>query len=440
MRWYERLNERFWVVPALFCVAAIVLALTTTVLDETVDLEGLGAEPWGFTGDPDGAWWFLATAAGSIITVAGTAFSITMAVLALSSSQFGPRLIRNFIRDLGNQIVLGTFLATFLYCLVVLRTVRGGEVDPFVPYLSVLVATVLAIASAGMLIYFFAHVSRSIQVNTVVASIGKDLDEAIVNMFPVEQPGPHLPSPELDAIFGLDFRPVASRRSGYIAAADYERLARIAKEASLRVRVPHHEGQFIVRGAAIAEVIHDDASLPTDAALGARIVEAFTISDDRVADNDIEYFIDQLVEIAARALSAAVNDPFTAMACIDRLGASLRLLVRRELPSPYHYDADGVLRVVSKRLTFRGALDAAFNLIRQYGSSNVPVALRLIETIAIIAEYTTEPLETEALLEHAGMAEHSARAYIREDADMAALEERYRWAIKALSLPDIESI
>ena len=95
-----------------------------------MDLEGLGAEPLGYTGDADGAWWFLATAAGSIITVAGTAFSITMAVLALSSSQFGPRLIRNFIRDIGNQVVLGTFLATFLYCLVVLRTVRGGESDP----------------------------------------------------------------------------------------------------------------------------------------------------------------------------------------------------------------------------------------------------------------------------------------------------------------------
>jgi uncharacterized membrane protein len=440
MRWFERTHERFWLVPSLFCIAALALALGTTALDEALDLDGLGSEPLGFTGDADSAWWFLATAAGSIITVAGTAYSITMAVLALSSSQFGPRLIRNFIRDTGNQVVLGTFLSTFIYCMVSLRTVRGVENDPFVPYLSVAVASLLVLASVGMLIYFFAHVSRSIQVNTVVSSIGIDLDAAITRMFPPEVHGVHALRVEPDAIFGLDFRPVASRRSGYINATDFERLLRIAEDSSLRIKVPHHEGQFLVRGAAVAEVMHDDATLPDEHALADSIVDCFAITDDRVSDNDIEYFIDQLVEIAARALSSAINDPFTAMACIDRLGASLRLLVRRELPSPYHVDANGVQRIVSKRLTFRGALDAAFNLIRQYGSGNVPVALRLIETIAIIAEYTTDPLETEALLEHARMAEHSARQHMLEGADITALEERFRWAIRALSLPDIESI
>jgi uncharacterized membrane protein len=356
--------------------------------------------------------------------------------------QFGPRLIRNFVRDVSNQAVLGTFLATFLYCLVVLRSVRGQDEGEFVPYLSIAVASLLALASLAMLIYFISHVSRSIQVMNVVASIGADLDAAIARLFPPEPPQAHndAPADEEAARFEGEYRRVGARRSGYIASVDFGALIRLAHENGLRVRVPHHAGQFVARGAALAEVAYDNGEWPNDRALGEAIAAAFIVGDDRVADNDIEYHIDQLVEVGVRALSPAINDPFTAMACIDRLGASLRFLARRELPSPYHRDAEGVLRVVSKSLTFRGAIDASFNLLRQYGANSAPVAMRLVETLAVIAEHTADPEETDALLDHARMVEHTARLHLREAADIAALEERLAVALRAIEQPDQEAL
>ena len=442
MRWQARFRDKFWLVPTLFSVAALALALATTSLDEALELDGLGSEPLGYTGGADGARAFLSTVAGSMITVAATAFSITIAILALTSVQFGPRLIRNFVRDVSNQAVLGTFLATFLYCLVVLRTVRGPDEGEFVPYLSIAVASLLALASLAMLIYFISHVSRSIQVMNVVASISRDLDAAILELYPAE--GQHVRrdrvDPESEALFARDFRHVASRRSGYIQSIDYGALLGLAQANGIRLRVPRHPGQFIARGATIAEAINDDGTWPESHTLGEQIVGAFTIGDDRTAEDDIEYHIDQLVEVGVRSLSPAINDPFTAMACIDRLGSSLRLLVRRELPSPYHRDADGALRVVSKNLTFDGALDAAFNLLRQYGATSAPVAMRLMETLAIIGEHTSDPDETGALLAHARMVEHTARQRLEEAADVAALEERFGAAIVALETPDQEAL
>ena len=439
-----RFQESFWIVPGLIAAASVVFALLSTSLDAALSLEGLGTEPLGYTGGPEAASSFLITIAGSIITVAGTSFSITIAVLALTSVQFGPRLIRNFVRDVSNQVVLGVFLATFLYCMVVLRTIRGPDEGEFVPYFSLAIASLMGLISVGFLIYFISHVARSIQVMNVIASIGRDLDTAIVALFPEEQEhsGGPSPSPYLDQEMDerTALRPVASRRSGYIRSVDFTRLVETARIHRLRIRVPHHAGQFVPRGSALAEVVHDDGSWPDIPGVGDAICAAFEIGDDRVSDQDIEFYIDQLVEIGVRALSAAINDPFTAIACIDRLGSSMRLLVRRELPSPYHADSDGILRVVAKTQTVQGALDAAFNLIRQYGRTTPTVSMRLIETMAVIAEHTSDPAETAALLSHARMVEHGARMSLEEEADIMALEERFARAIRAIEAPDSESL
>jgi uncharacterized membrane protein len=196
----------------------------------------------------------------------------------------------------------------------------------------------------------------------------------------------------------------------------------------------------VARGVALAEVGYEDGSLPAEERLGTAINELFEVGDNRVSDQDVEYHIDQLVEVAVRSLSPAINDPFTAMACVDRLGASLRYLVRRELPSPYHRDDNGTLRIISKTETFEGALDAAFNLIRQYGRSSAPVSLRLIETLAVIAEHTTDPVETQAIRNHLRMIEHAARSEMQAQGDREALQERYEKAVKAIEAPDDEAI
>lgn len=429
-RQWAAARDSFWFVPAVMTLAAAALSFATVAIDERVTFDFAANRSWGYAGGPDGARALLATIAGSMITVAGVSFSITIAALALSSSQYGPRLLRNFIRDIGNQVVLGTFLATFMYCLLVLRAVRGPGGDDFVPYVSIGVGILLAVASIALLIYFIHHISHSIQATHVIASVGRDLDRAIQRLFPQEA-GRGIPAEE-----EREFQPpeggqaLVSPRSGYVQAIDLTRIMRIAQERGLLIRIEHHPGGFVPRGGRLVTVWDGAAIEPDDL---AAITGAFTIGDRRTPAQDVEFSIDQLVEIAVRALSPGVNDPFTAMACIDRLGVGLRQLAEKQFPSPFRYDEDGHLRVIARPVRFAGIADAAFNQIRQYGHTSAAVSMRLMETIAIIAEHTSDPDQREVLLRHAMMIERGSREGLSEQLDWKDIDARYREVIEALT-------
>ena len=411
---------------------AVLLSFATLELDGELEWSGLGDGPFGNVASADGARTLLATIAGSMITVASLTFSITIASLSLASSQFGPRLMRNFMRDTGNQVVLGTFIATFAYCLLVLRTVRGTEGIAFVPSISMVMAVVLAMASLAVLIYFINHISLSIQATRIIASIGRDLDAIVEQLYPEKRDqGDDGSGYQEDQDWEPrgESRRVYSLRSGYVQAVRYEDLVREAKQADVVVTIPHHAGQFVSKGTTIAEVFGNGTA---DEEFDQKVNEAFTIGSDRTARRDVEFYIDQLVEIAVRALSPGINDPFTAMACIDQLGASLRQLAERKLPPPNHRDEDGNVRVHAKSQTFDGAVSAAFNPIRQYGQTSAPVSMRLMETIAVLAEYAPSAEHRETLLRHARMIQQAATSQMQEQADIAALEERFDSVIEAL--------
>lgn len=431
-RQWTAARDSFWFVPAVMTLAAAALSFATIAIDERVTFGFAANRNWGYAGGPDGARALLATIAGSMITVAGVSFSITIAALALSSSQYGPRLLRNFIRDIGNQIVLGTFLAAFMYCLLVLRAVRGPAGTDFVPYVSIGVGVLLGVASIALLIYFIHHISHSIQATHVISSVGRDLANAIERLFPQEA-GRGVPIEE-----ERDFEPpeggqkLISPRSGYVQSIDLKRVMRIAVERDLIVRIEHHPGGFVPRGGKLVTV-WNAAGLETDD-LGP-ITGAFAIGDARTPAQDVEFSIDQLVEIAVRALSPGINDPFTAMACIDRLGVGLRQLAEKQFPSPYRYDEDGRMRVIAPPVRFAGIVDAAFNQIRQYGLGSAAVSMRLMETIAIIAEHTLDPDQREVLLRHAMMIERGSRQGLSEELDWKDVDARYREVIEALRGP-----
>ncbi len=422
------LREGFWFVPTLMAAIAAGASFGTVALDHALGESTIGRSSWGYSGGPDGARLLLSTIAGSMITVAGVSFSITIAALALASSQFGPRLLRNFVRDIGNQIVLGTFIATFLYCLLVLRTVRGPGDNNFVPYISVTVGLLLSTASLGVLIYFVHHVSSSIQATTIIAGVGDDLDEAISRLFPTGaghgEPMPTvLPDLPDDAII------VLAGRSGYIQSVDLASLMHVATRHDLLVRIERHPGGFVARGGRLASVassppINDDAA--------NEIANSFTIGNRRTPLQDVEYSVDQLVEVAVRALSPGINDPFTAMACVDRLGAALVRLVAADFPSPYRFDRHGRLRIIAQPITFGSVLDAAFNQIRQYGRSSAAVTMRLMESIAVIAEHTTDEERLNALRRQAMMIERGSREGMGEAQDWQDIDKRYRSVIEAL--------
>ncbi len=433
--WWDSLSASFWFVPALIVVAAIGLSFAMIELDRLAQDRVMQTVRWVWSGGPDGARGLLSTIAGSMITVAGVVFSITIVSLTLASSQFGPRLMRNFISDKGNQLVLGTFVATFVYCLLVLRTVRGEGGFEFVPHFSTTLGLVLALVDIGVLIYFIHHVATMIQAPYIIALVARELDESIDHMFPEQlghsEPAPRRQDPvqEVPEDFARQACAVTAAHEGYLQAIDAGGLMRLAVENDLLIILWYRPGGFIVRSSKIMEVWPSER---VSEELISQLSDTFILGPARTPTQDVEFAVRQLVEIAVRALSPGINDPHTAMTCIDRLGAALCRLTGREIPSPYRYDSENKLRVVADAVTFAGVADAAFDQIRQYGRSSASVTIRLLEMIAVIAEWVQRKEDRAALRRQALMIQRGSETALPEEQDRKEVEQRYQTALQAL--------
>ena len=432
---WDSLHSSYWFVPTIMTAIAIALAFTMLSLDRAGYYTLIEKWGWIYTGDANGARSLLSAIGGSMITVAGTTFSITIVALQLAASNFGPRLLRNFMQDTGNQIVLGTFIGTFIYCLLVLRTVHGdGDgYNEFVPQLSVTGGIVLAIASIGLLIYFIHHASTIIQASHIISEVSADLDRVIDRLFP-KKIGRGLSESkqslrDIPANFDEDACPIRSAGSGYVQAIDDEKLMKIACKHQLLLRILSRPGKFIIQGSNLVMVWPGER---VNQKLSDQINDAFILGKERTEQQDVEFPIAQLVEIAIRAISPAVNDPFTAIRCIDRLSAGLSRLAQKDFPSPYRYDKDKNLRAIAEPVTFAGLTDTAFNQIRQYGKTDVAVTIRLLEAIAAIAGYTRNHKDRLTLLRHAETIKRDSFEQVSEELDRKDIEKRYQAVVKAI--------
>jgi len=432
----DRIRSSFWFLPAAMASGAMVLAFATVALEKPVtDWLTLN---WGltFTGGAEGASSLLGAIAGSMITIAGVVFSMTLVALSLASSQLGPRLLRNFMRDPTTQVVLGTFVAAFLYCLLVLRTIRRAEETLFVPHLSVTLGVLLAVVRVGVLIYFIHHVSISIQANEIVARVGKELIEEIELLFPenIGRGAPRIPTeppnPDFLERFEREARPIGSTGDGYLQFIDGDALMALAMQEDVVIRVERRPGHYVVATRPLALVW--PGNRVTDQLIDS-VNSAFALGNQRTSGQDIEFAVNELVEIAIRALSPGVNDPFTAMTCVDRLGSALCRLAQQDVPSPYRYDAQDQLRVIAPVFTFPDVTDAAFNQIRQYGRTSTAVTIRLLETIAEVAGSVHRSEDRVALLRHARMIARGAGGGLPEDEDRQEVEKRFQSANRLLS-------
>ncbi len=435
LTYWDRLRTSFWFMPAIMVCVAATLALAAVVLDEAVGNDGLKSLSWIYSGGAEGAGLLLSTVAGSMIAIAGTVFSMTLVVLSLASSQLGPRLLRNFMRDTTNQVVLGTFVATFVYCLLVLRTIRRADEVAFVPHLSVSIGVLLGMISVGVLIYYIHHVSVSIQADEVVARVGRELEEGIDRLFPSQlgQPESEATAPagsaDLPPGFALDARPVGASEDGYLQLIDAAVLMTLASKEDLLLRLERRPGHYLVKGQAMVTVWPGERMT---VALMDKIESAFVLGSQRTASQDIEFSFRQLVEIAVRALSPGVNDPFTAIACVDRIGSALCRLARREMPAPLRFDRDGRLRLVAPGSTFAGIVDMALNQIRQSARANPAVAIHMLDAIARIAAHVKRLQDAACLQRHADMIVRGAREAVPEQEDRLAVEARFMKATQAL--------
>jgi len=433
-RW-ERVRGSFWFVPALMSLGAALLALGTLVIDARLGSEALNGLSWIYGGGPEGARSLLSTVASSAITVAGTTFSITIAALSLASSQFGPRLLRTFVRDTGNQVVLGTFVATFLYCLLVVRTVRGLEDTRVVPHLSVTVAVLLAIANLGVLIYFIHHVATAIRADQVIAAVSHDLDAAVEQLFPeqlghglVAQPEAEASDPPPPPAPG-DAHPITLAHDGYLQVVDVETLMGLAGEHDVVVQLLRRPGDFVVEDEPVALTWPPERA---DDGLCQAIGGALILGRERSAQQDVRFVVNQLVEVAARALSPGINDPFTALTCLDRLGAALRRVARRPLPDGRRYDEAGRLRVIAEPIRFSELVDAAFDQIRSYGGDNIVVMARLLDTLARVGAAAGSEARRAPLTRQARLAYEGSVAKLHTEGDRRTLEGHYHDAMGRL--------
>lgn len=397
----DRLRTSFWFLPFLMALSAIALAIAMSWVDRSVEPKWREGISWIYSGGEEGARAVLSTLAGSMITVAGVVYSITVVVLTLASSQFGPRLMRNFIGDRVNQTVLGVFVASFVYCLLVLRSIgapHAGAAD--VPNLSVTVGVVLGVLSLLVLIYFIHHIATSIQAFSVISAIAGELDKQIDSLFP-ESIGAESDDSERGA---ADVRAnaddadwITADGAGYLRLIDDSHLLDSACDNDLVIELYVRPGDFVVRDQRLAAVRPKGK---IDARGAKRLRAAFLLGDQRTNVQDANFAVDQLVEIALRALSPGVNDPFTALQCIHRLGDLLSRMVARSMPAARRA-ADGALRVVAPAPTFAAFLARAFDPLRVAAARQPQVLAALLETLATIDRAASSAARRRALAEHA---------------------------------------
>ena len=380
---------------------AIALSFLLVQVDTRIGVEAVRDLGWLYTFGPEGARAILSVIASSMITVAGLTFSITMLTLQLASSQFGPRLLRNFMRDRGNQLVLGTFIATFIYCLLVLRTVRGTEENHFVPHIAVAFGVLLAIASIAVLIYFIHHVATSIRIETLLAQLATETRAAIDRLYPERMGSDAPPSgiSEAESLIPSDFdrrvRAIHSDRSGYVQRVDVEALMRLATEYGLIVRIEARPGRFLKQGDALVAA-YPQESLSDEAAEQLR--SALVIGQERTPEQDLEFSIRRIVEIAQRALSPGINDPTTALYCIDRLGETFSRMAERDIPSPMRFDRKRRLRIVTEVWSLDELACSAFASVARYGTADADVVAKLLCTMGMLIE-RAPPVAAKAISE-----------------------------------------
>jgi uncharacterized membrane protein len=417
-QWWADLLAAFWLRPAAMTLLAILLAEALVRLEGWVELPGwLGR--WVYAGAVGGARDVLGTVAGATIGVAGTTFSITVATLTLASSQMGPRLLRNFTRDPGNQYALGALLATFAYSLVVLRSVQDADAGAFVPELAVSVALLFGFACVGVLIWFIHHVAVSISVDRVVAQVAEDL-MAELHLLPLAAADEEAPAIPRCAESGAGAPLRTPGAGGYLRVLDDAALADWAAERDAVVQLRVRPGDFAFPAACLGEVWPASEGAAAQLALDS----ALAFGDTRTAEQDPEAVVRQLVEIALRALSPGINDPFTAVAVLDRLGAALCTLAARSLPDGRTV-RDGTLRVTRPAIDHGGLMDTMFHPIRQAGAAQPVVVIRLLEVLGEVAAVERNPSRLDGVRRHAALARTAALAQDPDPSVRAAVEARH---------------
>jgi uncharacterized membrane protein len=423
--YWSKLMATFWFIPVVILIASVLLALGLVYLDGLIDYPQKGLGRLLLVDSPDSARSILSTISGAMIGVAGTVFSVTLVALTLASSQFGSRLIKNFMYVRLNQVVLGSYISTYLYCLLVLNAIKDGSAYTFIPSLSIMLAILAAIVNIILLIVFIHRIAMSIQADEVISDISDFISHQVESLFAEKLGEKKEEESKVDpaqAISGYQHTfSINSPGSGYLQYIDKEALTEMAIEHDALLEMEYRTGEFVVKDMEIGSIYANEKWEEKD--LHA-VLNQFVIGKTRTHQHDLEFSIHQLVEIAARALSPGVNDPYTAITCIDNLTATMSYLAQAKFPSPYRFDEEENLRLIADVLDFEGVLDAAFNQIRQFSGGSTAVIIRLMEALITIYGFTRTGRQKRAVIKHAEMVLTVGQQTIKEHNDIQDLTHR----------------
>lgn len=390
---WQRLSDSLWFLPAVLVCGAILFAFAAVHLSTLLDAEAIARFPRMFGASAEGSRSMLSMIAGSMVTVAGVTFSVLVVAVSQASSQYTPRVMRNFMRDRLSQVTLGVLVGVFVYCLVVLRTVRTGPAE-FVPGLAVLAAMLLALLAVALLMYFIHHIAGTLEAGRILDSIAEETAISVDRVFPepctddshVDLPVPAIP------FDGTTWHGIPAHRSGYIQNLDIDGIMRTAARCDAVVRMERAIGEFVAEGTALASI--------SGHAAGDEVIRSvndhYVIASYRTVFQDPGFGIRQMVDIALKALSPGTNDPTTAVTCINYLAAVLVQMASRRFPAPERA-LDGTVRLITRDADFATMLDEAFTEIRQSASSNARVLVRAVGALEFIAGVARSPKRREAL-------------------------------------------
>lgn len=426
----EYVRGSLWVLPSVTVVLSAVAGGMLTRVEVGDD--------WFFSeilfpGGAEGARGMLQAVAGSVITVTSLVFSLTVVTLQLASTQFSPRLLRTFLRRPSNQVVLSIFLSTFVYSLVVLRSVRSGDNggEEFVPALAITVAFLLVLGSVGALVFFIHHITSEIRADTLMQRVETDTVATIDHVHPDpvdrDRPPPGMPDPPPTAMV------LPASRAGIVQAVAPAALLDAATKHDVIMRMATRVGDRVVKDGALAWIWSSDSrDAPDMTALTHDVNEALTIGHERTMQQDVSYGLRQLVDIGAKALSTGVNDPTTAADAVGHLTSIMTTIARRRTSDLVLDDDDGTPRVFMPQRSFADYLAIAVSQIRRYGSSEPDVVVALLDLLREVAEAVVEQESTGAVSHELDLMVDAAHANVEQASDLEAVDaaaERVRTAL-----------
>lgn len=397
------LRTSLWFVPMVVVLGSIGVAHALVEAGARIPALSQNGLPALFAFGAEGSRSMLSGIATSMMTVAGVAFSVTIVTLSLASSQYSPRVLRQFMRDRANQWVLGVFVGIFAFCLTVLPRIRGAEEHHFVPALAVAAAVVYALIGVGCLIFFIHHIATAIQVSYIVADIAAETRKSAEDVFSDELDGSEPADPDYDDAGAWEV--VNSPASGYIQLVKEDSLLDLAERFDVVMRMERGVGEFILKGMPMVSV---QGANRHNATLAADVSDVFTINRARTIEQDVMHGVRQIVDVALRALSPSLNDPTTAILCVDYLTTIVCLLATRSM-GRRRCSVNGRLRLVASAPTFEELVAASFGQIRANAGTQAVVFQAIIRAMEALSTVTNDPGRRQVLAAEAAATRDALR-------------------------------